>query len=179
MIDINKPIPDDIREQLIPSWFEPELFPAPDNKLNISDSEWHDRLSEKEYRTLRSEETEMPHVNEYHETDIEGVYICRACSNPLFPSSTKFNSGSGWPSFFAPISIDRIGIKSDTSLLTERTEVHCARCNGHLGHVFNDGPEPTGLRYCLNSPALRLIDQPSHQLIAEGREDELNFTLHR
>ncbi len=178
-VDIKKTVPEAIRNRIIPSWFDMSLFPGPAEKVNISSEEWKKRLSGDEYRILRAEGTEMPHANEYHNTDTEGIYICRGCSNPLFSSETKFTSRSGWPSFFAPISLDHIGISTDTAMLMERTEVHCGRCGGHLGHVFDDGPEPTGLRYCLNSPALRLIDRKDHEKIAAGREDQLDYPLHR
>ena len=121
----------------------------------------------------------MPFNNDYHDTKTEGVYLCRSCSNPIFSSTDKFDSGTGWPSFSIPISHDRIGVKTDNQLLVERTEVHCARCHSHLGHVFDDGPAPTGLRYCLNSSTLRLIDEANHKKIKESREDELDFVLNR
>lgn len=178
-VNINKKLPKDVQERIFPKWFDQSLFPDPAETLELSEREWKNRLNRTEFRILRSEGTELPFVNEYHTTETEGVYVCRGCSNPLFSSATKFRSSSGWPSFFAPVSLDHIGVKADNSLWMERTEVHCARCGGHLGHVFDDGPRPTGLRYCLNSPALRLIDEPSHKLIAEGREDQLDFALNR
>ncbi|MDG5765861.1 peptide-methionine (R)-S-oxide reductase MsrB [Balneolales bacterium ANBcel1] len=162
-----------------PEWFDFGLFPSPDQKLELNDTEWRERLSENEYRVLRSEGTERPFDNEYFGTKTEGVYVCRSCSNPLFSSVAKYDSGTGWPSFYAPLSPDHVGEKSDHKLLMERVEVHCARCGSHLGHVFDDGPAPTGLRYCMNSTTLRLIDEPAHAHIAAGREDELLFTLNR
>ncbi len=162
-----------------PEWFDERLYPAPDDKLDLTEEQWQERLSGSEYQVQRSEATERPFENEYHATDTEGVYVCRGCSNPLFSSSAKFKSSSGWPSFFAPISARHVGTKTDYKLLMPRTEVHCARCSGHLGHVFDDGPDPTGLRYCMNSSSLRLIDRQSHQKIAEGREQDLDFRLNR
>ncbi|MFO8030480.1 MAG: peptide-methionine (R)-S-oxide reductase MsrB [Cyclonatronaceae bacterium] len=163
----------------LPEWFDPSLFPDPKDTLHLTEEEWEDRLSNSEFNVQRSEGTERPFDNEYYATTDEGVYICRGCSNPLFSSHTKFSSSSGWPSFYAPISPDHIGTKRDSKLFMERTEVHCARCGGHLGHVFDDGPQPTGLRYCMNSSSLRLIDEEAHRKISEGREDELDFRLNR
>ena len=178
-VNIHKTLPEELRDRMVPSWFDHNLFPSHSNKLSLTEDKWKDRLSRTEFRILISEGTELPYANEYHSTDTEGLYVCRGCSNPMFSSAAKFRSSSGWPSFFAPISTDRIGVRSDKNLLMERTEVHCSRCGGHLGHVFDDGPEPTGLRYCLNSPALRLIDKETHQKIANGKEEELEFTLNR
>ncbi|MEX0680976.1 MAG: peptide-methionine (R)-S-oxide reductase MsrB [Balneolales bacterium] len=178
-ININKPLSKKIQERILPSWFNMDLFPGPEDKLELSESDWQKRLSHSEYRVMRSEGTDRPFANEYFDTKIKGVYLCRGCSMPVFSSSTKFDSGTGWPSFFAPVSQEYIGVSSDKSMLMERTEVHCARCKAHLGHVFDDGPQPTGLRYCLNSNALRLIDETAHQKIVNGMEDELDFTLNR
>ncbi len=163
----------------IPEWFSASMFPSPEEKITLSEEEWQERLSGSEYHVQRSEGTERPFDNEYHATETEGVYVCRGCSNPLFSSAAKFRSSSGWPSFFAPLSPDHVGSKTDFKLLMPRTEVHCARCGGHLGHVFDDGPEPTGLRYCMNSSSLRLIDREDHEKIANGRQDELDFRLNR
>lgn len=167
------------REHSLPEWFDTSHYPSPDEKLDLTEQQWEERLSGTEFQVQRTEGTERPFDNEYHATETEGVYLCRGCSNPLFTSSAKFRSSSGWPSFFAPVSSSHIGTKTDFKLLMPRTEVHCARCGGHLGHVFDDGPEPTGLRYCMNSSSLRLIDRESHRKIADGREDELDFRLNR
>ena len=166
-------------EPPVPEWFNASLFPSPKEKISLSEEEWQERLSGSEYQVQRSEGTERPFDNEYHATETEGVYVCRGCSNPLFSSNAKFRSSSGWPSFFAPLSTDHVGTKKDFKLLMPRTEVHCARCGGHLGHVFDDGPEPTGLRYCMNSSSLRLIDREDHEKIADGRQDELDYRLNR
>ncbi len=176
---MQKNLPEDIKDRMIPDWFDLSLFPDPADTIELSHQEWENRLSHSEYQVQRAEGTERPFDNEYHATETEGIYVCRGCSNPLFSSVAKFSSTSGWPSFFAPVSPNHIGLKKDHRLLMERIEVHCARCGGHLGHVFDDGPRPTGLRYCMNSSSLRLIDQDSHQKIAEGREEELDFRLNR
>ncbi len=179
IVNLHQPLPQDIRDRMIPPWFDSSFFPSPDDTLELNRQEWKERLSGSEFHIQRSEGTERPFFNEYHATETEGIYVCRGCSSPLFSSVTKFKSRSGWPSFFAPVSLAHIGVKQDKRLLMERTEVHCARCGGHLGHVFDDGPRPTGLRYCINSSSLRLIDEESHRKIAEGREDELDFRLNR
>lgn len=123
-------------------------------EVKKSEEEWREQLSGSEYRILRSRGTELPYVNEYYDNKKEGVYYCRACGQPLFTSETKYKSGTGWPSFWQPIKPSVVGEKEDNSLFMTRTEVVCARCGSHLGHVFEDGPQPTGLRYCLNSLAL-------------------------
>ena len=118
-----------------------------------SDAEWRKLLSPEAYEVLRQQGTEAPESSPLdHETSV-GRYDCAGCALPLFASTTKFDSGTGWPSFFQPLE-HAVSTQSDSSLLMERTEVHCARCGGHLGHVFEDGPKPTGLRYCMNGVAL-------------------------
>lgn len=179
MVNIHSKSQNAGKEPSVPEWFNASLFPSPEEKITLSEEEWQKRLSGSEYQVQRSEGTERPFDNEYHATETEGVYVCRGCSNPLFSSAAKFRSSSGWPSFFAPLSPDNIGTKTDFKLLMPRTEVHCARCGGHLGHVFDDGPEPTGLRYCMNSSSLRLIDREDHEKIADGRQDELDYRLNR
>lgn len=124
------------------------------NIVNITDKEWKEKLSENKYRVLRREETELPFSGEYDMHYEDGIYSCSGCGNPLFGTEAKFDSGSGWASFYAPLHPSRVGFKIDKKLFEERTEVHCGRCKGHLGHVFEDGPKPTGLRYCINSIAL-------------------------
>jgi len=122
-----------------------------------SDEEWRSMLSSSEYRILRNEGTEMPFVNEYNSLYEEGVYLCRGCGYPLFHSETKYNSRTGWPSFWKPIREEAVGEREDNSMFMTRTETICARCESHIGHVFDDGPDPTGLRYCMNSQALHFV----------------------
>ena len=122
--------------------------------VNKTDEEWRAILTAEQYRVLRQEWTEPPFKNKYHDYKEKGTYHCAGCDQPLFSSKTKFDSGTGWPSFWQPIFSDSVGTKIDRKLSEPRTEVHCARCGGHLGHVFDDGPAPTYLRYCINSAAL-------------------------
>ena len=123
-------------------------------KIIKSDAEWRDNLTPEQYQVLRLKGTEPPFSGKYCDEKSSGNYVCAGCGEALFASDTKFGSGSGWPSFWRPIEADKIGEHADTSHGMRRVEVQCARCDGHLGHVFEDGPQPTGLRYCINSTSL-------------------------
>jgi len=123
-------------------------------EVDRSENDWRAVLTPEQYRVLREAGTEPPFTGEYVDTTDEGVYRCAACGSPLFRSDTKYHSGSGWPSFFEPVSAEAIEEVPDTSHGMRRTEIRCATCGSHLGHVFDDGPRPTGLRYCTNSLSL-------------------------
>jgi len=124
------------------------------HKIAKSDEEWQRELTPDRYRVLRQAATERPFTGEFNNHHEQGMYRCAGCGEPLFSSETKFDSGCGWPSFFAPVE-GGVDTRSDFTLMMERTEVLCAACGGHLGHVFPDGPRPTGQRYCINSIALK------------------------
>lgn len=134
----------------------PDRFSSPPvgERLELSDAEWRSRLTAAEFRVLREQGTEPAFSGRFHDHHGHGVYRCAGCGAPLFDSDQKFDSGTGWPSFWRPIEDGRVARETDARHGMVRTEVHCARCGGHLGHVFDDGPEPTGLRYCINSASL-------------------------
>ncbi len=138
---------------------QPNPTPMSD-KVEKTDAEWKAQLTPEQYRVLRRKGTEAPFKNEYNDNHEHGIFKCAACAKELYSSDAKFESGTGWPSFFQPISPDAVRTESDRKLFMKRTEVLCARCGGHLGHVFEDGPKPTGLRYCMNSVAMKFEKQP-------------------
>jgi peptide-methionine (R)-S-oxide reductase len=125
-------------------------------KVKKSNTEWHKQLTRDQYNVTRKQGTERPFSHPYHSEKTKGVYTCVCCGKPLFHSETKFDSGCGWPSFTSPTDKDAVSEHSDTSMFMRRTEVRCSDCDAHLGHVFPDGPGPTGLRYCINGVALKL-----------------------
>lgn len=130
-------------------------------RVEKTDEKWRELLSDEEFAVCRKKATERPFTGKYNNCKDEGVYRCRCCGNPLFSSNTKYNSGSGWPSFYAPMDTEAVKTEFDGALGMRRSEVLCSACDAHLGHVFDDGPEPTGQRFCINSVALQL--EPDHK----------------
>jgi len=126
------------------------------DKVQLTETEWRQRLSPEQYVVTREAGTEPAFSGEYHDSKEPGIYACACCGQRLFSSEKKFDSGTGWPSFVDPITEDAVTTEADTSYGTMRTEALCSRCDAHLGHVFPDGPQPTGLRYCMNSLSLKL-----------------------
>jgi len=130
--------------------------------MNLSDAEWRKRLDDAQYNVLRKHGTERAGTSPLNKEKRKGTFACAGCDLPLFSSDTKFESGTGWPSFYQPLP-DAVATTSDRSFFMARTEVHCKRCEGHLGHVFDDGPKPTGLRYCMNGVALKFVPEAGGQ----------------
>lgn len=148
-------------KEVIPSEdITPKTLEVPEGeivKIEKSEEEWKKELSESEYYVIRKKGTERAFTGDLLKNKDKGVYTCRACQLPLFGSETKFESGTGWPSFYAPFKSEFVAEEVDDSYGMKRVEVLCARCNGHLGHVFEDGPDPTGLRYCINAVSLDFV----------------------
>lgn len=132
----------------------PDSFP-----YQKSEAEWKQILTSSQYRILRKKGTEFPYVNDYYDSKKDGIYVCAGCNQKLYDSEHKYKSGTGWPSFWKPIDDSLIVELEDNSLFMKRVEIVCSNCGGHLGHVFDDGPKPTGLRYCMNSAAMKLLDR--------------------
>lgn len=128
---------------------------ADDDKLKSNDH-WKDKLTAEEFAVCREKGTERAFTGEYYDCKDPGMYLCKCCANPLFSSETKYDSGSGWPSFWQPVTEANVATETDRKHGMTRTEIHCAKCGSHLGHVFNDGPKPTGQRFCVNSASLKL-----------------------
>lgn len=129
------------------------------DKIVKSDQQWQEQLTDEEYQVCRKHGTEHAFSGEYADCKTAGTYTCTCCGEPLFDANTKFDSGTGWPSFWKPVSENAIEETEDNKLFMKRVEVHCKRCDSHLGHVFPDGPQPTGLRYCINSVSLNLQEK--------------------
>ena len=140
-------------------------------KVTKTDDEWREEMTPEEYAIMREAATERAFTGEYWDTKTPGIYHCRGCGAELFDSETKYDSGSGWPSFYAPVAESAVSTKRDNSMMMERIEVLCANCEAHLGHVFPDGPQPTGLRFCMNSASLKLDERSDEAAATQTDKD--------
>jgi peptide-methionine (R)-S-oxide reductase len=138
--------------------------------MKKSEEEWKKQLDTETYQVLRKKATERPFAGKYLHNKAKGMYVCAGCGTPLFSSDTKFDSGTGWPSFWSPLEKENVEEKSDRSLFMKRVEILCKQCGGHLGHVFEDGPQPTGLRYCVNSLSLNFKKTDENSTSTETRK---------
>ena len=145
------------KDQKVPIYFAKTGEVKMVDRIEKTDDEWKKELSPNSFEVARKQGTELAFTGKYHDCHEEGIYQCVCCHTDLFDSATKFESGTGWPSFFEPIALENVSTKTDLSHFMVRTEALCARCGAHLGHVFDDGPPPTGKRYCMNSASLHLV----------------------